>query len=256
MNDSKQKRVSDFPPAHEKEVRAILRRLIAGRARLEPIENDAYGLFAGRGFKPILKTSPSLIALMRRHDLLVADGENFTISEAGEAWYRRLMAESEEFRQQHQRRMMGAHPEAGNAVVNIRENILLWLLRRKTPDGKTFINRMQYEAGMRFHEDFIRAHEAAGMVTDLSRPPRGKHESGPVERLDRTEAALAARQRFNSAIEILGQDLADIAVEVCCHMSGLEEAERNLGVPRSSAKVILRIALDHLARHYGLARFS
>jgi hypothetical protein len=39
---------------------------------------------------------------------------------------------------------------------------------------------------------------------------------------------------------------------VCCLLRGLEYAEKAQGWPRRSGKVILRLALTGLTRHYGL----
>jgi hypothetical protein len=69
--------------------------------------------------------------------------------------------------------------------------------------------------------------------------------------LNRSERSLAARQRVWRALEHAGPGLSSVLLEVCCLASGLEAAERHLNWPRRSAKLVLLIALQRLAQHYG-----
>jgi hypothetical protein len=41
-------------------------------------------------------------------------------------------------------------------------------------------------------------------------------------------------------------------LRVCCFLEGIESAEKALGWPSRSGKLVLGLALDRLARHYGL----
>ena len=52
----------------------------------------------------------------------------------------------------------------------------------------------------------------------------------------------------------MGPGLSDILLETCCYLTGIEQAERALGWPQRSAKIVLKIALDRLAVHYGLTQ--
>ena len=52
------------------------------------------------------------------------------------------------------------------------------------------------------------------------------------------------------AFAALGPGLSDVALRCCCYLEGLESVERRLGWSARSAKIVLRIALMRLKRHF------
>jgi hypothetical protein len=113
------------------------------------------------------------------------------------------------------------------------------------------IDAVQFDAGERLRRDFTLAGLTPRMGIDLTQPlirnAGGQRAEAPL-----TDMVLAAKQRFSAAMRAAGPGLNDLLFDVCCHLRGLEEAERLNGWPTRSAKVVLRIALERLADHYGL----
>ena len=60
----------------------------------------------------------------------------------------------------------------------------------------------------------------------------------------------AARDRVAAALRDLGPGLGDVALRVCCFLEGIEAAEQHMGWAARSGKIVLRIALMRLRRHY------
>jgi hypothetical protein len=157
--------------------------------------------------------------------------------------------EENRFAQQHQlrvtRAMMGADGVEKLVTVNDAESPLGRLWHRKVIDAA------QFDAGERLRRDFTLAGLAPRMGVDLTQPllpgGRGQKSEAPL-----TDMVLAAKQRFSAAMRAVGPGLNDLLFDVCCHLRGLEEAERAKRWPARSAKVVLLIALDRLADHYGL----
>lgn len=70
---------------------------------------------------------------------------------------------------------------------------------------------------------------------------------------DISDVIVAARQKLQQALAEVGPELSGLLLDVCCFLRGLEDVERARGWPPRSAKVVLQMGLDRLARVYGLA---
>ena len=138
-------------------------------------------------------------------------------------------------------------------TVDDGESPLAWLARRKGRDGRSLISAHQFVAGERLRADFTRGN-LTPRVTSNWGAPSGR--SGGTGAGEMTDLVLASRQRVQNAVAACGPEFSGILLDVCCFLRGLEDVERERGWPSRSAKVVLQLALDRLARHYGLAPTS
>lgn len=139
-------------------------------------------------------------------------------------------------------------------LMNDSESPLAWLARRKGRDGQAMIGASQFMAGEKLRADFTRGHLSPRVTADWSASSGGRQRGGGNGAGDMTDATIAARQRVRLALEACGPELSGLLMDVCCFLRGLEDVERERGWPPRSAKVVLQLALDRLARHYGLLR--
>lgn len=142
--------------------------------------------------------------------------------------------------------------EAGltKVVVNDSESPLAWLARRKGRDGRAMIGPDQFIAGERLRADFTRGHMTPRVTSSWTGIGRTRGSAGGSN--DMTDLIVASRQRVRQALEACGPEFSGLLLDVCCFLRGLEDVERERGWPSRSAKVVLQLALDRLARHYGL----
>ena len=140
---------------------------------------------------------------------------------------------------------------AATPLFNEAESPLTWLRARRGKDGKPLISEAQYLAGERLRMDFERAMLARRTTLNWELAGAGSRSAGTSAEL--SDGAIAARQRYHAALDSVGPELASMLGQVCCLSAGIEQAERVLELPARSGRAVLGLALNALARHYGLA---
>jgi len=125
--------------------------------------------------------------------------------------------------------------------VNLAESPLTWLFARG------HLSDRQFDAGQRLRADWERA-QLAPSVTMRWDPVRTK--GGGDRGLAPGERQLAAKARFDGAVAAAGPGLSDVLWRVVCAGEALVDAEKGLGWPARSGKLVLRLALDRVAEFY------
>ena len=124
------------------------------------------------------------------------------------------------------------------------ESPITVLARRRDKDGLPFLDADMVAAGERLREDFelARLSVPTPLGGDVFSPPAMASAVDPN--------TAAAQTRVPKALTALGPGLSDVTLRCCCHLEGLETVEKALGWSARSGKIVLRIALQQLARHY------
>ncbi|MFU7528004.1 DUF6456 domain-containing protein [Qipengyuania sp. ASV99] len=128
-----------------------------------------------------------------------------------------------------------------SVTLNLSESPIGWLHARGHIDGRLF------DAGEALRSDYERA-ALSPCITMRWDAVRVK-STGDVG-LSPTEKQIAARRRFDGAIAAAGKGLEDVLWRVVCAGEGLPEAEKTLGWPARSGKLVLKLALDRVADFY------
>lgn len=234
-----------------REARRVLRRLASPRAALfertnpSGVSDFAVARSAASAAGSRLAASRAFTEAFVRAGWLAPDGpQRLVLSEEGRAFLVRSFGGEDRFAEQH--REMEAREEGGRAVkVNLAESPLTRL------KAKGLIGAAQFSAGEKLRRDYTLAQLTPRMGVDFSAPvvSGGSRGAGHDTASD---IAVAARQRFSRAMAAAGPGLSDLAFEVCCDLKPLEGAEQRRGWARRSGRVVLMLALDRLAAHYGM----
>jgi hypothetical protein len=138
---------------------------------------------------------------------------------------------------------------------NLAESPLSVLGRKRDKDGSAYLTADLIEAGERLREDFELAQMGPRVTQNWDRFLTAGSARGASMR-GTADGPQDARTRVAKAMEALGPGLSDIVFRICCFLEGLETAEKRLGWSARSGKVVLKIALERLAQHYGIAPFT
>ncbi|MEM9501661.1 MAG: DUF6456 domain-containing protein [Pseudomonadota bacterium] len=139
------------------------------------------------------------------------------------------------------RRGADAKGKRRTVTVNVAESPLSWLHSRGHLEDRLF------DAGEALRRDYERAQLPANVTMrwDAVRI-KTTGEAG----LSSTEKQIAAKARFDGALAEAGKGLDDILWRVACAGEGLPEAEKALGWPARSGKLVLKLALERVADFY------
>jgi hypothetical protein len=176
------------------------------------------------------------------------------LSATGQSHLRRTGAPDTETAFLHQHREVtraAIQTEIGTKRVRMDadESPLDWLRRRKDRNGEPMIDEAAYQAGERLRTDIMLAGLLPGVTARWDAMPSS---GGPASPSDATDRMVAARQRIRHAFDAVGSDFADLLMDLCGFLKGLELIERERRWPQRSAKIVVRLALARLAEHYGI----
>jgi DNA-binding Lrp family transcriptional regulator len=267
---------SHVSPEIEREARRILRRLCESGAFLAV----APGMEKAVVMREVVPGRPKRIAVVETEVahafavnewiLCARSGKIacYEITSTGRSALKRLLAservernerrgveeEVNPFAEQHQ--VFEERKTGGETSLryNLAESPLAILARKRNASGEAWLNADLIEAGERLREDFEQAQMGPRVAQNWERflTSRDRGSFGAPE--GASARSMNARDRVMAALEALGPGLADIVFRVCCFLEGLETAEKRMGWTARSGKVVLRIALQRLAVHYGLVR--
>lgn len=129
-------------------------------------------------------------------------------------------------------------------TTNLAESPLGWLRARQ------LVSERQFAAGELLRADYERAQLGPRVTMRWDASPAQKQRSAAHDPARMTHASLSARDRFDGALAEVGQGLSDIVWRVICACEALPQAERTMGWPARSGRLVLSLALDRIADYY------
>jgi hypothetical protein len=192
---------------------------------------------------------------------------SYEITTAGRSALKRMIDDSDRARQAGQGLAEAAQPFASQHRIwddrvvaerggprrlryNLAECPVAVLGRRRDKDGNPFLEPELVQAAERLREDFELAQMGPRVAQNWERFLTGGDRGSFHPDSGIGEGPRSARDRVAAALRDLGPGLGDVALRVCCFLEGIEAAEKRMGWAARSGKIVLRIALQRLHRHY------
>jgi uncharacterized protein DUF6456 len=237
-------------PAASPELPRWLRCLAREGAALRPCREAGGGLavYPGgdRRRRPLARLDAAQVRHALARGLLSQHGEEVGLGDAGRAALRR--GQGGEFASQH--RVMVAKPVLGqdgrlqSAQLNTRGGRLgRWTAH---------LDPLELAAAERFCADHACSsmHQQTTRNWELTAPARQKGWRGGPDAAPL--AAIAAKDRVMDALAAVGTGLEPVLMAVCIRGEGISAVERRFGWAQRSGRTVLKLALQQLARHYGM----
>lgn len=133
---------------------------------------------------------------------------------------------------------------------NAAESPVTVLGRKRDKGGRAYLEPELLRAADQLRIDFEMAQMGPRVAQNWDRFLTGADRGGFQPDSGMAEGPRAARDRVAAALTDLGPGLGDVVLRCCCFLEGLEMAERRMGWAARSGKIVLRIALQRLKRHY------
>lgn len=188
-----------------------------------------------------------------REGLARQAGGMLIITDTGRAFLRRVDGGADAYAAQHRLETM-TMPDNRHGAARVRRNEaespLGLLRRRRDSSGAPLISEAAFKAGEQLRSDYTLGNFMPALGVNWTAVGAGTSHRTGNGILEITDAALAARQRVERALDAVGPELSGVLVDVCCFLKGLEIVERERQWPVRSAKLILKTALAALDRHY------
>lgn len=134
--------------------------------------------------------------------------------------------------------------------ANLAESPLAVLYRMKNSSGQSFLTEEEFNAGERLRSDFTRGSMMPRITSNWEAHVISHSRGATHGGVELSDGALSARLRVEKALDAVGPELSGALVDICCFLKTVTQVETERSWPARSAKMMIKIGLSMLHRHY------